>query len=141
MKIYLLDTNTVSEATKVKTDVRCEAWLEAHRGQCALSSITIAELRYGIERRVEGKEKTRLQKAFDFLCQDYQGRFYDFDGEAASEWGRYAAELEAAYGSDWWKHFDQRDTQIAAIAREHGLIVATRNTKHFPFCDTENPFG
>jgi len=33
--------------------------------------------------------------------------------------GRYAAELEAAHGSDWWKHFDLRDTQIGAIAREY----------------------
>ena len=29
---------------------------------------------------------------------------------------------------------------IAAIAREYGLIIATRNTDHFPFCQTVNPF-
>jgi predicted nucleic acid-binding protein len=44
------------------------------------------------------------------------------------------------HGSDWWKQFDFRDTQIAAIGREYGLTVATRNVKHFPFCQTENPF-
>jgi predicted nucleic acid-binding protein len=32
------------------------------------------------------------------------------------------------------------DTQIAAIAREYGLTVATRNVRHFPFCQVENPF-
>jgi predicted nucleic acid-binding protein len=31
---------------------------------------------------------------------------------------------------------------LAATAREYGLGLATRNTKHFPFCPTvENPFG
>lgn len=60
---------------------------------------------------------------------------------AAAEWGRYAAELESASGPDWWKHYDFRDTQIAAIAREYGLTVATRNAKHFPFVSTENPFA
>jgi predicted nucleic acid-binding protein len=34
-----------------------------------------------------------------------------------------------------------RDTQIAAIAREYGLKVATRNEKHFPLCETINPFS
>ena len=29
---------------------------------------------------------------------------------------------------------------IAAISREYGLTIATRNTNHFPFCQTVNPF-
>ena len=40
-----------------------------------------------------------------------------------------------------WKQFDLRDTQIAAIAREYGLTVATRNAKDFSFVATENPFS
>jgi predicted nucleic acid-binding protein len=58
---------------------------------------------------------------------------------SAAEWGHYGAELEAAHGS-WWKHFDLRDTHIAAIAREYGLTVSTRNKNDFPLCATENPF-
>lgn len=88
----------------------------------------------------DGKRKTLAEAEFDFLCQDYAGLFLDFDGAAAAEWGRYAAELEAAQGAGWWKQLDLRDTQIAAIAREHGLTVATRNVRHFPFCQVENPF-
>ena len=88
----------------------------------------------------EGKRKPNADSEFNFLCEDYAGRFLEFDGPAAAEWGRYAAMLEKAFGSDWWKQFDLRDTQIAAIAREYGYIVATRNTRHFPFCQTENPF-
>ena len=138
--IWLLDTNVVAEASKPIPDSKCVAWLAARRGQCVLSAITLAEIRYGIERLPEGKRKAAVETAFQFLTEDYAGHFLDFDAPSATEWGRYAAELEAAHGSDWWKHFDLRDTQIGAIAREYGLTVATRNVKHFPFCRAENPF-
>jgi toxin FitB len=105
-----------------------------------LCVITLAEIRYGIERLPNGKRRAAAESAFQFLTEDYAGHFLDFDGPSAAEWGRYAAELEGAHGLGWWKHFDLRDTQIGAIAREYGLTVATRNVKHFPFCATENPF-
>ncbi|HZF00632.1 MAG TPA: PIN domain-containing protein [Methylomirabilota bacterium] len=136
----MLDTNIVSETSKPQPNDNVVKWLQAHRNDCALSAITIAEMRHGIERLPEGKRKTTLEKQFDFLVEDYAEHFYEFDGAAAYEWGRYVAELEAEYGADWWKRFDLRDTQIAAIAREYGLIVATRNVDHFPFCQTKNPF-
>jgi len=138
---YLLDTNIVSETSKPNPDPKCLAWLEARRGQCVLSAITLAEIRYGVERLPEGKRKAAVATEFQFLVEDYAGCFLDFDAPSATEWGRYAAELEAEHGADWWKQFDLRDTQIAAIAREYGLTIATRNVKHFPFCKIENPFG
>jgi predicted nucleic acid-binding protein len=137
---YLLDTNVVSESSKPIPNSKCVAWLQASRGKCVLCAITLAEIRYGIERLPDGKRKSAAETAFQFLIEDYAGQFLDFDESSATEWGRYAAELEAAHGSGWWKHFDLRDTQIGAIAREYGLTVATRNVKHFPFCATENPF-
>lgn len=137
---YLLDTNIVSELSKTAPNEKCIHWLKARKGQCSLTTITVAELRYGIERLPEGKRKATAEKEWRFLAEDYSGRFFDFDGPAAIEWGRYVAELEAQFGSDWWKQFDLRDTQIAAIAREYGLTVVTRNVKHFPLCPTENPF-
>jgi toxin FitB len=138
---YLLDTSVVAETSKPVPDAKCVAWLQARRGQCVLSAITLAEIRYGIERLPDGKRKAAAEAEFQFLAEDYAGQFLDFDGPSAIEWGRYAAELEAAHGSDWWKQFDLRDTQIAAIAREYGFTLATRNVKHFPFCPIENPFA
>jgi predicted nucleic acid-binding protein len=137
---FLLDTNTVSELTKSAPDARCLAWLTANAAQCAISTITLAELRYGVERLTDGKRKAALDRDFAFLLEDYQGRFFEFDGPSATEWGRYAAELEADAGEAWWKHHDFRDTQIAAIAREYGLTVVTRNTRHFKFVPTADPF-
>ena len=137
---FLLDTNIVSELTKPVPDPRCVAGMEAHQSDCSLSAVTLGELRYGLERLPEGKKRAALTRAFGFLCEDFAERFYPFDGPAAVEWGRYAAELEQAFGADWWRQFDYRDTQIAAIAREHGLQVVTRNEKHFPGVATVNPF-
>jgi len=141
MILHLLDTNIVSEITKPLPDARCLAWLEKNDQACAVSTITLSELRFGIERLADGKNKNQKIRCYEFLLEDYKGRFYDFDGPAAAEWGRYAAELERGLGADWFKHFDLRDTQIAAIAREYGLSVATRNEKHFPFCELANPFA
>ncbi len=137
---WLLDTNVVSELTKLAPDPLCVAWLEARAEDCAISTVTLAELRYGIERMVDGRQKNERERDFSFLLEDYRGRFYEFDGPSAAEWGRYGAELEAQYGADWWKQFDLRDTFIGAIAREYGLTVATRNAKHFQFCAAVNPF-
>ena len=42
---WLIDTNVISETSKPEPDSNCVAWLKAHRGQCKLSTITLAELR------------------------------------------------------------------------------------------------
>ncbi len=140
MSRWLLDTNIVSELSKNQPDATCLKWLGEHRGQCFISSITVAEMTFGIERLADGRRKKELARLFAFMLEDYEGRFFDFDGNAGREWGCYAAELEADFGAGWYEQFDLRDTQIAAIARENGLTIATRNTKHFPFCDVVNPF-
>lgn len=138
---WLLDTNVVSELWKPAPDAQCAAWLEQRADVCAISTITVAELRYGIDRLKAGKRKTELERDYNFLLEDYAGRFFEFDGPAAVERGRYAAALEHKLGLDWWRQVDLRDTQIAAIAREYGLRICTRNAKHFPLCDSDNPFA
>jgi predicted nucleic acid-binding protein len=139
---WLLDTNVVSELTRESPSAAVLTWLKEHSGHCYLSTITLSELRYGVERLANGRRKREFEQAFHFLLEDYQGRFFDLDGNVATEWGRYAAELEKHYGKGWHQQFDYRDTMLAATAREYGLGLATRNTRHFPFCPTvENPFG
>jgi predicted nucleic acid-binding protein len=92
---YLLDTNIISEMAKPAPNAACVEWLDANEGLCGVSTVSISELRYGVEHLADGKNKTLQARNFDFLLEDYQGRFFDFDGNAAMEWGRYAAELEA----------------------------------------------
>ncbi len=139
---WLLDTNVVSEIMRETPAPAVLSWLGERRGECYLSTITLAELRYGVDRLPQGRHKKELDREFHFLQEDYQGRFFDLDGNVATEWGRYAAELEKQYGKGWYQQFDYRDTMLAATAREYGLGLATRNTRHFPFCPVvENPFG
>ena len=52
---WLLDTNIVSELTQPQPDANCVAWLEARAEDCVISTITLSELRYGIQRLPEGK--------------------------------------------------------------------------------------
>ncbi len=137
---YVLDTNIVSETGKAKPNARCLAWLKEHETDCCLTTITLAEMRYGLERLPEGKRKRELSRKYDFIRQDFREWILDFDEAAASEFGRYAAEYEAARGAQGLEEADLRDLQIAAIARSQGWTIATRNTKHFPFVDTVNPF-
>ena len=85
---WLLDTNIVSELTKPLPDATCVTWLEARAADCAISTITLAELRWGIERMTDGKRKNERERDYGFMVEDYAGRFYEFDGPAAAEWGR-----------------------------------------------------
>ena len=137
---YVLDSNVVSEATKPHPDVHCLAWLNAHAASCCITSITLAELRYGIERLAESKRKRGLARKYDFLRHDFREWILDFDEHAANEFGRYVAQCEKAGGLRAVEEADVRDLQIAAIARSQGWTVATRNTSDFPFVETVNPF-
>lgn len=138
---YVLDTNIISETSKATPHPRCLAWLADHAADCCLTSITLAEMCFGVEPLPEGKRKRTLARKYDFIRQDFREWILDFDQAAASEFGRYVAEYEAARGSDGLRKADVRDLQIAAIARSQGWTVATRNSKHYPFVDTVNPLA
>lgn len=138
---YLLDSNIVSEPVKAKPDSAVVAWLDSHETECAVSTITLAELRYGIERLPEGKRRRQLERDFAFFRQDLGSRVVAFDEAEAAEWGRYAATLEQKLGRDAMRKVGIKDSQIAATALAHRLTVVTRNTDHFPQVDTLNPFS
>ncbi len=97
---YLLDSNIVSEPVKAKPDPAVVAWLDSNELECAVSTIALAELRYGIERLPEGKRRRQLERDFAFLRQDLGSRVVAFDEAEAAEWGRYAATLERELGRD-----------------------------------------
>ena len=137
---YVLDTNIVSEATKPAPDATCLAWLKEHGGDCCLTTITLAEMCFGVERLPEGKRKRELARKYDFIRQDFREWILDFDQAAANEFGRYVAEYESATGAQAVEDADIRDLQIATIARSQGWAVATRNVRHFPLVESVNPF-
>lgn len=66
MNSWLLDTNIVSELSKDAPDAACVGWLRAHRGQCFVCTVTVAELALGIERLAAGRRKAELARQFAF---------------------------------------------------------------------------
>jgi toxin FitB len=128
---YLLDTNVISDWMRGAPAV--VNWMDEHEAEVAISSLSIAELRWGIELRAEGKARRELEKEFGFVMEFFEGAVWLFDEAAAFEWGRLMAEARA--------HplpFD--DSLIAAIARSMSATVVTRNVKHFPGCRTVDPW-
>ncbi len=138
---YILDTNVVSEMSTPSPHEGCVAWLLAHSQDCCITTITLAEMRYGLERLPEGRKKRDLMRRYDFLRQKFGDWVLDFDENAATEFGRYAAEYETDRGLAALAEADLRDLQIAAIARSRGWTVATRNVRDFPLVDIVNPFA
>jgi len=126
--MYLLDTNVISEARKgVRADPGVNAfWAEAalHDTPLFLASVTVGELRRGVERirhRGDQPQAARLEQWLAQVLLDYGDRILPFDAEAAQVWGCLRVR-------DPHHVIDQ---QIASIALLHDLTVVTRNTSDF----------
>ena len=128
---FLTDTNSVSDYFRQVPEVK--SWIDSHRGTLAISTLTLAELRRGIELRPEGKLRRQLEERYRFILEDYRDAIYSFDEAAAVEWGRLMCEARRV-------PIPLDDSLIGAIARASELVVVTRNVKHFPGCRTVNPW-
>jgi predicted nucleic acid-binding protein len=128
---YLADTNAVSDFFRGAEPVR--NWFSNHRGEIGLSTLTLAEIRRGIELKPPGKKRRTLEKVYGFILEDYREAIFVFDEGAAVEWGRSMA-------SSRNQPVPCEDSLIGAIARSAGLTVVTRNTGDFPGCDTVDPW-
>ncbi len=125
--MIVLDTNVVSEAMKPEPNQAVRAWLNNQAAATLyLSSVTLAELLFGIAALPTGKRKDMLAQAVDGLMELFIGRVLPFDTDAA----RYYAEL-AVLAKNSGKGFPTPDGYIAAIAASRGFIVASRDTAPF----------
>ncbi|MCX7258056.1 MAG: type II toxin-antitoxin system VapC family toxin [Polaromonas sp.] len=122
--MIVLDTNVISEAMKPEPHPAVRAWLNAQAAETLyLSSVTLAELLFGIAALPAGKRKDMLAKALDGLLELFRGRVLPFDTDAA----RHYAEL-AVMARTGGRGFPTPDGYIAAIAASRGFIVASRDT-------------
>ncbi|WP_375741482.1 type II toxin-antitoxin system VapC family toxin [Pseudomonas boanensis] len=126
--MILLDTNVLSELMRAKPDPNVIAWVDAQLGsEMVISSITVAEILYGIARMQDGKRKEALFEVANAMFEeDFSGNILPFDVDAAVHYAELVAGSEAK-----GKVADMADGQIAAIARRHGAAIATRNIRHF----------
>jgi toxin FitB len=121
--MIVLDTNVVSEAMKPEPHPAVLAWLNDQAAETLyLSSVTLAELLFGIRALPAGKRKNMLAHALDGLTALFKNRVLPFDADAA----RHYAELAMAARTAG-KGFPTPDGYIAAIAVSRGFIVASRD--------------
>jgi len=134
MNQYLLDTNVVSELRKPRPHGAVVAWLRRQDDQqLFLSAVTVGELQAGIERarRQNPARAAEIELWVDQLAASYQ--ILAMDTHCFREWGRIM---------DRKPDHLLEDAMIAATARVHHLIVATRNEADFHHFDVRilNPF-
>ena len=124
--MILLDTNVLSELTKPAPSKRVVEWLAKNEQLLALSTVTLAELRYGVARLPEGARKASLLRFWQATKEKFKGRIFAFDERAAEVYGDIAANAERL-----GRRFNIADAQIAATARVHKMPVATRDKRDF----------
>lgn len=126
--MILLDTNVVSEPLKEDSDPAVLTWLDAQPVEALfLSTISLAELRFGIAILPAGKRKDGLRVRLDQrVLPTFGDRILPFGSEAAEAHAELRARMRAA-----GRVIGPADSYIAAIAAAHNLIVATRDTRPF----------
>ena len=119
MTLFMLDTDTVSFALRGVGGVA--ARLASHkRSELCLSAVTVAELRFGANRR--GSRK--IHRAIDGFLTGVE--VFAFDNAAAEKFGVVAAALSIA-----GEPIGQMDTMIAAHALSVNATLVTNNRRHF----------
>ncbi len=137
--MILLDTNVVSVTMAPSPPHSVIEWLNGQDSVTLyVSTITIAEIMYGLQVLPDGRRRQSLADRFDkFMVEGFEQRVLDFDRRAALLYG-VVMDRRQAIG----RPLSALDGQIAAIARANHLTVATRNVRDFEHCEFElvNPF-
>lgn len=125
---YLLDTDVVSQYTKLPPDPRVDAWVQrTDDSDLYISGITFAELWCGINLLPAGKRRTELENWLEGdLCMHFFNRIVNFDLEAAKQYGSLMAKAKKNGHNP-----NAMDVLIAATAEVNGMVVATLNRKDF----------
>lgn len=125
--MIVLDTNVVSEAMKPQPNEAVRDWLNRQAAETLfLSSVTLAELLFGIHALPTGKRRELLDQALAELLELFGPRVLPFDTDAA----RHYASLAVAARSGG-RGFPTPDGYIAAIAASRGFMVASRDTSPY----------
>lgn len=125
--MIILDTNVLSVLMRQRPEPSVLAWLDQQpRSSIWTTSVTVLEVRFGLQLMTPGKRRTLLMQAFDAVLELMGHRTAAFDVPAANA----AADLMAARQRRG-RPGDLRDTMIAGIVLARHATLATRNTAHF----------
>lgn len=125
---FLLDTNVISETVRPRPEPRVLGWMRDQAPRdLFLSAVTLGELVRGTVKLPDPSRSQRYRHWIRHdLARQFDGRVLAFDEPAAIRWG----EIMGA-GDRSGEPRPALDAQIAAIAGQYGLTLATRNIKDF----------
>ena len=121
MTEYILDTNICIYIIKKKPERVFNRFKELTPGNVGISSITLAEMQYGIDK---SSKPAQNQEALDQFLLPLE--ILDFNANAAIEYGRIRSALEKK-GTP----IGSFDMLIAAHAKSVGAVLVTNNIKEF----------
>ena len=125
--MIVLDTNVISEAMKPAPNQAVRAWLNEQVAETLyLTSVTLAEMLFGIAVLPASRRRNSLTRAIDGLLALFGDRVLPFDTDATRHHTARAVAARAA-----GRGFPAPDGYIAAIAASRGFIVASRDTSPY----------
>ena len=132
--MIILDTNVVSEVmNRVASPAVLKWWSSQKAEQLYTTSITVAEILYGIEILPRGRRRTQLEAGAEALFSKVlAGHILAFDDAAARSFATIGAKRRIK-----GRPINEMDLQIAAVAYLHRASIATRNTRDFEECGIE----
>lgn len=125
---WLLDTNVLSELRRLKPDRKVLAFIAAQPLEnLYVSSVTFAEIRFGIEQVDDANRRTELN---DWLAHKvrplFAQRVLGITEDVMFKWRLLVEE-----GRRIRHTFSQPDLIIAATALHHGLTIVSRDIKDY----------
>ena len=137
--MIVLDTNIISEVMRPAPELKVMAWLRQQPlTTLAVTTVTMAEIHYGLERLPAGRRRQTLEARFQmFIERGFDQRLLFFDDLAAVAYGKIVAN-RVRQG----RLIEAFDAMIAAIAQVNHATVATRDVSGFEHCgvDIINPW-
>ncbi len=125
--MIIVDTNVASELMQPSPALAVRDWVRARDGrELFTTSITLSEIRYGIERLPDGRRKELLRTTAEDLFAAFADQILPFDAAAAAHYAGIVSRRESI-----GIPIDGFDAQIASICRTCAATLATRNVKDF----------
>ena len=125
--MIVLDTNVVSELMRPEPDPQIAMWVRSRdRQELCTTSVTLAEVRYGITRLPDGRRKEILLAAADDIFGTFADQVLPVDAAAAEQYAVIASSRERA-----GRPISGFDALIASVCKSRGATLATRNLPDF----------
>lgn len=124
----IIDTNVFSEFLKDRPNESVIEWMNSVPAEEQFTTaVCVAEVRKGLARMPPGRHRQSMEETANRLFLEvFAGRILPFDFQSAELFGEIFEARRRSGGSH-----SVEDCMIAAIAKAHGMAVATRNVRDF----------